>query len=61
VERKALEDKNLDLKAVNPNRKVAEDTRMPEELIALIEDKQKEITVSLAELKNTPPAQSREG
>ncbi|MDR3262385.1 MAG: SAM-dependent methyltransferase, partial [Tannerella sp.] len=51
VKRKTLEDKGLDLKAVNPNRKIEEDTRTPEELIALIEEKQKEITAALAELK----------
>jgi hypothetical protein len=39
------------LKAVNPNRKVVEDTRTPEELIALIEVKQKEIDETLKELK----------
>jgi type I restriction enzyme M protein len=51
VKRKMLEDKGLDLKAVNPSRKAVEDTRTPEELIALIEAKQKEIDAALAELK----------
>jgi type I restriction enzyme M protein len=51
VKRKELEAKGLDLKAVNPNRKVVEDTGTPEELIALIEEKQKEITRALKELK----------
>jgi hypothetical protein len=39
------------MKAVNPNRKVEEDTRTPEELIALIEAKQIEINEALKELK----------
>jgi hypothetical protein len=51
VKRKILEDRGLDLMAVNPNRKVVEYTRTPEELIALIEAKQREITTALAELK----------
>ncbi|MDR2803263.1 MAG: hypothetical protein LBB22_03110, partial [Treponema sp.] len=51
VDRPAIEQKNFDLKAVNPNRKVEEDTRTPEELIALIEDKQKEINTVLKELR----------
>jgi len=36
---------------VNPNRVVEQDTRTPEELIALIEEKQNEIAAALAELK----------
>jgi type I restriction enzyme M protein len=55
VDRTALEQKNFDLKAVNPNRKTLEDTRTPEELIALIEDKQKEISRALKELKKEGP------
>jgi type I restriction enzyme M protein len=51
IKRKVLEDRGLDLKAVNPNRKTVEDTRTPEELIALIEEKQKEIAAALKELK----------
>jgi type I restriction enzyme M protein len=51
VDRAAIEQKNFDLKAVNPNRKVVEDTRTPEELIALIETRQKEINQALKELK----------
>jgi type I restriction enzyme M protein len=51
VKRKTLEERGLDLKAVNPNRKIVEDTKTPEELIALIEAKQKEITAALTELK----------
>jgi type I restriction enzyme M protein len=51
VERKTLEERGLDIKAVNPNRKVVEDTRTPEELIALIESKQGEIRAALRDLK----------
>jgi type I restriction enzyme M protein len=51
VDRKILEERGLDIKAVNPNRRVAEDTRTPEELIALIESKQGEIRAALRELK----------
>ena len=51
VTRKTIEDSNFDIKAVNPNRKVVEDTRTPEELIALIEAKQKEINEAIKKLK----------
>ena len=51
VSRKTIENNNYDLKAVNPNRKIEEDTRTPEELIALIEAKQIEINEALKELK----------
>jgi type I restriction enzyme M protein len=51
VDRETIEKNNFDLKAVNPNRKIVEDTRTPEELIALIEEKQKEINMALKELK----------
>jgi len=51
VDRKTIEDNNFDIKAVNPNLKVEEDTRTPEELIALIEAKQVEINEALRELK----------
>jgi type I restriction enzyme M protein len=51
VDRGTIENNNFDLKAVNPNHKIVEDTRTPEELIALIEIKQKEINVILKELK----------
>ena len=58
VERANLEAKGLDLKAVNPNRKVEEDTRTPEELIVLIEEKQTEIMAALKELKaECPPGE----
>jgi type I restriction enzyme M protein len=51
VSRKKLEANGFDLKAVNPNRKVVEDTRTPEELISLRELKQKEITAAISALK----------
>jgi type I restriction enzyme M protein len=47
----AIEDAVYDLKAVNPNKKVEVDTRTPEELLNLIEQKQKEITAALATLR----------
>jgi type I restriction enzyme M protein len=52
VARKTIEKNNFDLKAVNPHRKIVEDTRTPEELIALIEAKQLEIKKALKELKS---------
>jgi len=51
VTRETIEKNNYDMKAVNPNRKIEEDTRTPEELIALIEAKQIEINEALRELK----------
>ena len=51
VTRKEIEDKNFDLKAVNSHAKVEEDTRTPEELIAVMESKGKEIAELLALLK----------
>ncbi|MDO9575815.1 MAG: N-6 DNA methylase [bacterium] len=47
-----IETKNYDIKAVNPNRKIEQDTRTPEELIVLIESQGKEIVNALAKLKN---------
>lgn len=47
-----IQAKNYDLKAVNPNKKRVEDTRTPEELIALIDSLEKEITEALAKLKS---------
>jgi type I restriction enzyme M protein len=51
VDRETIDNNNFDLKAVNPNHKIVEDTRTPEELIALIEEKQKEINAVLRELR----------
>lgn len=48
---KAIEDAVYDLKAVNPNTVVEEDTRTPDELIAIIEAKGGEVAKALALLK----------
>ncbi|MDP2924135.1 MAG: N-6 DNA methylase [Candidatus Omnitrophota bacterium] len=47
-----IQAKNYDIKAVNPNRKVVQDTRTPQELIAIIESQGEEISKTLAKLKN---------
>jgi type I restriction enzyme M protein len=46
-----LRAKNYDLKAVNPRAKNNTDTRTPEDLYTIIEDKQREIADALARLK----------
>jgi hypothetical protein len=51
VSRSEIEAKNYDLKAVNPNRKLDEDTRTPEELLDLIEAKGREVAEAVAELR----------
>ncbi len=51
VTREEIEARNFDLKAVNPNRKVEQDTRTPEELIAEIEARGREVAEALEELK----------
>jgi type I restriction enzyme M protein len=51
VTREAIEAKNFDLKAVNPNRKYEEDARTPEELLALIDSKGREVAEALAALR----------
>ena len=51
VIRSEIESRNYDLKAVNPNRTTQADTRTPEELIAIIEAKGREIDEALASLK----------
>ena len=51
VGRDVLEERNLDLKAINPNRKAIDDIRTPEKLISIIEEKQIEISKALADLK----------
>src|SRR5438093_254951 len=53
VSRKAIEEKNYDLKAVNPNAKSTEDTRTPEDLLDLIEAKGREVVEALAALRTT--------
>jgi type I restriction enzyme M protein len=52
---KAIEDAVYDLKAVNPNAQIEEDTRTPEELIDIIEEKGKEVAEALARLKSPKP------
>jgi type I restriction enzyme M protein len=51
VSREEIEAKNYDLKAVNPNAKHDEDTRTPEELLAIIEEKGRSIAATLARLR----------
>ena len=51
VPRKDIEEKNYDLKAVNPNAKIEEDTRTPEELLDIIEQKGKEVMEALVMLR----------
>lgn len=47
-----IQGKDYDLKAVNPNRKVEEDTRTPEELLSIIEAQEKEISGAIATLRS---------
>ncbi|MDI9571424.1 MAG: N-6 DNA methylase [Pseudomonadota bacterium] len=49
---KEIEDAVYDLKAVNPHRKPEVDERTPEELIAIIETKGREVAEALAALRN---------
>ncbi|MGI9321944.1 MAG: N-6 DNA methylase, partial [Pseudomonadales bacterium] len=49
-----IENAVYDLKAVNPNRKAVVDTRTPEELLAIIEEKGKEIDSVLEALRKPP-------
>lgn len=51
VTRHEIDEKNYDLKAVNPHAKNNQDTRTPDELIELIEAKGREISEALASLK----------
>ncbi len=55
VTRAEVEARGLDLKAVNPNAKSDEDTRTPGELIAVIEEKGREIDKALSDLKALLP------
>jgi len=52
VTREEIEAKNYDLKAVNPNRKEEVDTRTPDDLLDIIEQKGKEIEDALAMLRS---------
>jgi type I restriction enzyme M protein len=59
VERKEIEARGYDLKAVNPNARRDEDLRTPEELLDLIEAKGREVSEAIASLRtmlNGPPA-----
>lgn len=51
VDRKTIEERNFDLKAVNPNRKADQDTRTPAELLDLIDSKGKEFAEAVAKLR----------
>ena len=51
VTREAIEARNFDLKAVNPNAKSTEDMRTPEELLDIIEAQGREVDAAIAELR----------
>ena len=51
IERKEIEARGYDLKAVNPNATSTEDTRTPEELLDIIEAKGREVTEAIAALR----------
>lgn len=51
VSRAEVAARNYDLKALNPNRRAAEDTRTPDELLAAIEERGRELAAALAELR----------
>jgi type I restriction enzyme M protein len=51
ITREEIEKKNFDIKAVNPNVKSTEDTRTPEELLEIIEQKGREVAKILQQLK----------
>lgn len=51
VPRAEIEAKGYDIKAVNPNARSNEDTRTPEELLDIIEQKGREIDAAVAELR----------
>jgi type I restriction enzyme M protein len=50
--RAEIEARGYDLKAVNPNAKSDEDTRTPEELLAIIEEKGREVEEAVAKLRS---------
>ena len=47
---------NYDIKAKNPNKKTETDTRTPPQLMSVIEEKTREITQALADLKKASGA-----
>ncbi len=51
IDREEIERRGYDLKAVNPNAKSNEDTRTPEELLAIIEARGREVDAAIAELR----------
>lgn len=51
VSRAAIEAKNYDLKAVNPNRKIEVDTRTPAEILTAIEQRHQEVAEALKTLR----------
>lgn len=51
IERKEIEARGYDLKAVNPSAKNEEDTRTPEELLDIIEAKGREVAEAIAALR----------
>lgn len=56
VTRAEMEERGYNLNAVNPNRVVEEDTRTPEELIAVIESANDEIREAISELRRLDSA-----
>jgi len=52
VRREEIEARNFDLKAVNPNTKVEEDTRTPQEILDLIEARGQEVQTALEKLRH---------
>jgi hypothetical protein len=51
VERKAIDEKSYDLKALNPHARNNEDLRTPEELLDLIDAKGKEVAEAIVTLR----------
>jgi type I restriction enzyme M protein len=51
VTRQQIEDRGYDLKAINPNVKIEQDTRTPTDLLDLIESKGIEVSEAVAELR----------
>lgn len=51
VTREEIESRGFDLKAVNPNAKIDEDTRTPAEILDIIEQKGEEVRAALAKLR----------
>ena len=59
MDRKAIEEKGYDRKAINPHAKPDENLRTPEELLDLIEAKGREVAEAIATLRSlTRPGRS---